>query len=1386
MNQSFASSLKIVKKTVSIKDHGDVHLFYPEEYENLFLTEYVKTNLTSSLSLARSKGDFRQEIVIRGITLLVAFFGTKKEVLFSSRKLGRELLILDWSDPESADRDKLEQFCQKIVTLPVAEFPSVIDQISSAKDLPDLDQEKFLSLESSISQLVAQLLKGLHEYKPTLFERLSDFGLAMTAQYTLLRLHLLKFLAVLPGLDHDTKGEQVKRILLESFRRLIDDSDLARKKNIQGEMAAIPQWLYWPNKLAIPVISLFPARPLAILIRGSVRLLAKRFIAGETIELAEKSFTNLAQTNRDITLDQLGELVVSSKEADHYCEEVLKLINGLGSYGVPGAKNKAGIYRAHVSIKVTALCADFRPEDDDFTFSQLGPRLYKILSLAKEKQVFINIDAEHYHFRDAVWRHYQRVLLQNEELKSYQQTGIVLQAYLRDASDHLDEIIAFAKKRGHCMPIRIVKGAYWDAETIEAQAHQFEAPEFLNKEETDIHFRQLMVKILAHHQEVQLCLASHNYADHCFAVIARDKLFPEHPPIEHQCLHMTYEALSVSMAKMGWAVRNYVPVGSLLVGMAYLVRRIMENSSQVGVLTIMRSHKKAIKLRPPQVTHRLRAEQGLLLRDHGMEETHGEFRNVPPLRTYLPAYQKLWDQDFKKFQELDLGKEYQNEFPLNGDKHMILSPSDPSLTVGSLQLAKVEDAQAAIKEVHTSFKKGILDKMGAKKRAGILLKAAEVLFIERNSWASLIVFESGKAILEALADVDEAIDFLQFYAREEVKLDVVNKTSRGPCACITPWNFPLAIPCGMISSALVAGNPVILKSAEQTPLIATRLVHLLHKCGFPKETLIHLPGPGETIGQALVDSPKIATYLFTGSRAIGVMIATKVRARLYTHPITNEQYPVRAITEMGGKNAIIVTGNAEIDETVAGIIYSCFAHAGQKCSAASRILVNASVKDTLVQRLKEACLDLQVGRAMDWKTFVNPIISKEDCERLKKQAQEASQEANKYGGMVHVDRSDEEGLPGYCVGPVLIELPYERALHAESWAQKELFGPVIHLIPFQGLEDALKLYNSTPYGLTGGVFSQSQDEIDFLTGGMENGNIYINRSITGARVGIEPFGGFKMSGTGPKAGGVGYVEQMHRFTNTIKWTPLSESPLVQTGQNPPLYLSPQDQLTPMLWREMSPKLVSFGEDLADQLPSILGHMAREGQTLIREFMRDILRQPDYLISLKSNCVIPGQISANTWNLKRPNVLILAANGGIQEGTLIHLLWALGAAGRVTILCRDESSFVAWNKIISLGRKNGLLTSELEATLATKDNIEQWLNNYPDRIILGGDIRQNHEWMKLIYHKENFHQIWKVLSLEEGMDLENWREGVRFFAFERSLAINIMRHGAPLEGSHYHG
>lgn len=1365
--------------------------------ENGSITQEMQNYLEDCLKLEHSTQAYRFQARLKSTPILMNIYFDEKKIRLCSPRLNNELFVLnlieseDFKDQlfESASPELHSQYAllkdhvEKCATLDPRDFPSLYQTITLRDGLVDLLKGSDPQLQARMDAHIKSILSHLNKYRPVLFERLSDVGLSLTAQYALLRVHLLKFLAILPSLDHDKKGVAVKRILLESLRRLLHDSSEAKRLKKKGQERALSRELVILMSIGYFIAKYIPAYILTSVIRSSVRMMARRFIAGESIDEAQKSFQELFSSGRDVTLDQLGELVVSESEADHYRDEVLKLIRGFSQHITPGECNSAGINRAHVSIKVSALCSDFKPEAPERTYASIAPRLKEILLTAKDRQVFLNIDAEHYHYRDIVLRLYARLLQETPELKDFKSTGIVLQAYLRDASLHLDEIIALAKARGIKMPIRLVKGAYWDAETVEAQAHSYNAPQFLNKEETDLMFRQMIHKILKSGDHVQLCLASHNFADHCFAQALREVSYPSAPPIEHQCLHMTYEALSCSLAKMGWATRNYVPIGSLIVGMAYLVRRIMENSSQVGVLTIMRSHKKPASLEGPESVHLEKIQARTLARDITEEQPTEKFFNVAPVRTYIETERAHVEKALSQFRASQMGLDYKNQFETTGEWKQIFCSSDPSLLVGRVRFATTSDVNLALKQVEETLGEGWCLNVADSwiNRICTISRAANLMLARRNELSALIMMEAGKVLNEALGDVDEAIDFLNFYAREEVKLQLRGEAHhRGPIAVISPWNFPLAIPCGMVSAALVSGNPVILKSAEQTPLIAQVLVDLLHEAGVPKSVLIHLPGLGEEVGAPLVASPKIAGIIFTGSKTVGMLIAKTAQSRLYQHPLTKELYPVKVITEMGGKNAIIVTSSAELDETVAGILASAFGHAGQKCSAASRVIVHRAVMERFKERLKLAVGDLKVGEAFDFSTDINPLIAAEDRDRVRGAAMDAGLEVQKHGGEVVIDRTQEE-LPGFCVGPAVFLLPKTQAMQSSSWAQKEVFGPFVHLIPVHDLDEALEVFNATEYALTGGIFSQSQDEIDYLQARMECGNLYVNRNITGARVAIEPFGGFKLSGTGPKAGSKSYMRSMHRFfglsTEQVRENTVSK----QHGDQGSEYQFDLARKSGLLPEGRVSRLSNALASILTRYEVIFHGVDGDGKELLTRFHRWVeSNMLGFAAKEHANLKIPGQISHNDYSQVVEHVLVVADLKRPMINTLIQFLSAVGMGSGVSVAARNPESYAWWSSFVEVLHQSGFSKENLDVYFPSPQGLSKIMQEPNlEIIILDGDAQMIQGLPNLYPDACDVKVMRSWLTTMDMPFVGDFKASCESFVRVRAMAINTMRHGAPM-------
>lgn len=1308
-------------KTILMENRGHILVYVEKNHGKLFVSFFSK-NFNQESFLLKLWNEKKQRFIL------------KNEGQYSFDKFTNFLKKLQDFQQNISIPNDLTQIELKTHQF---ELPNIVNPNCS----PTNNEEVSNEIKLRTTAYARVLTKLIGEYKKSFFESLTDFGLGLVSEYDALRIHLLKFLAILPCLEHDKNGNEVKRLFLESLMLLSNDN----KNNCSKKL---PIYL----RLIVPFAIIFsrfcPSLILSFLLRKSAGFMAKRFIAGENIQSSFKTLEELGKTAREATLDQLGELVLCQEEADQYLRKVLDLIEGLKTFYKPGERNAAGILKAHVSVKTTALGEQLKPHAYEDCFKKISPRLTKILKAAKEANVFINIDAEHYHYRDIVWKIYSHILKSDVDLYRWKDTGIVVQAYLTDGIDHLMEILEFQNERKILMPIRLVKGAYWDAETIEAKAHSFEPPQFLNKIETDIHFRQLSYKILSC-PYTQLVIASHNVMDHCYAESLRTTLFPRSYVIEHQCLHMTYEALSVSLAKMGYVVRNYMPVGNLLVGMAYLVRRIMENSSQVGVLKMMRSVKQIdfnqniFKEWEDARSHNWRFS------DHE-KISSGEFQNHSPVRVYEKGQAEHIENVRKYFSQ-------------------VWSKSGVIVDIEETPTVEVSNLMS---QLHNSWFESDW-RHNELKRALTLLQSCELMIIFRDEISQTIMHESHKSILEAYADVDEAIDFVNFYVRnyfDDPSLE--NCRSLGVVAAITPWNFPFAIPAGMCVAPLIAGNAVILKSAEQTPQVAQVLTMILYLSGISPSIFKHAIGKGETVGHAITLSGDLHGLVFTGSTTVGTMLYRELSSDLVKNK-NGEIFPRVVITEMGGKNPIIVTQNAELDETISGVLYSAFAHAGQKCSACSRIIVDKNILEPFKKRLLSSISSVNVGHAFDPAVLINPVISEEDKQRLINFKKLSSEEAMREGGKVLLDLQSSKN-PNE-IGPVVIEVPFDLAIRNDSFAQKEAFGPIIHLIAFDSLENAVFLANATPYALTAGLYSQSPSDIDYFCKNIQCGNIYVNRPNTGARVGIEPFGGFKLSGTGPKAGGISYVKSfalpsIFQFKNDKK----NHQNVIPWSQKTSEHLKSIFPLPKPKFHDF--KFYDFND--FKELDEFI---------TIEDIGINISKEQNYDFCFKANNTnCPGQQSYSLFT--KPINLAIYVDVGVEKSFFdrLFLKQVLKYQIPLVIAVASKEKEQSWEKTLIKIEKLGHPKDKIVLWSSSMDVLFKEFSNLKmvDLFWIAADQIEHysnlvHSLKRSYSYSCNLPAIFSQYSPNISYLFQK-NEFEKILFNERSYAINIMRHGAPLD------
>jgi len=859
--------------------------------------------------------------------------------------------------------------------------------------------------------------------------------------------------------------------------------------------------------------------------------MAKSFITGEDGVDALKALKLLRKQRQAFTVDLLGEATVSEGEADQYATRYQELIESLADEASSWADDpildfddKGRIPRVNVSVKVSALYSQFDPLAFDESVERAAERLIPLLQLAQRRGVFVNLDMEHYALKDLTYGLFKRVA-SDPSLDGYEHLGVVVQAYLRDSEGDLKGLIEWAKRHKKRITIRLVKGAYWDYETIHAAQEGWPAPVWLDKADSDAHFERLTDLMLQNHDAIRSAIASHNLRSIAFALACAERYTVPQNGFEIQCLYGMAEPVKSACAELGLRVRTYAPVGELIPGMAYLVRRLLENTSNEGWLRQSFEEGADIEalLAPPQAKRRspeLRAVPPAL----SLVEELAPFCNEP-LRDFANTAQREAFSATLKEVSRTLGGRVHSHIagvPFTAGEVMgSYNPSHPAELIAEATLCGQADVERAVSSAYEAW--GEWSRRSTEERVGWLLKLASLLRARRDELSAVMVCEVGKPWREADADVAEAIDFCEYYAREALRLSQpilmqrlpgelnhLLYTSRGVCAVISPWNFPLAILTGMATAAAVTGNSVILKPAEQSMLIASRLVELAYEAGIPPASFQLMFGRGEVVGAALCRHPKVQTIAFTGSRAVGLSIYQEAGI---THP--GQPGLKRVICEMGGKNAIIVDSDADLDEAVLGTLRSAFSFAGQKCSACSRVIVVAPLYQEFVTRFKEAVESVMVGDARDPKVSYGPVIEEEAFTRLSKVIQEGAERGTLLTGGVIA------GADGYLIRPTLIEgLGWEDPI-----VQQEHFGPIVTLHQATSFEEALRYAQGTEYALTGGLFSRSPEHIKLAREQLIVGNLYINRTITGAVVGRQPFGGFKMSGGGTKAGGPDYLLQ---------------------------------------------------------------------------------------------------------------------------------------------------------------------------------------------------------------------------------------------------------------------
>ncbi|MGZ5522642.1 MAG: proline dehydrogenase family protein, partial [Chthoniobacterales bacterium] len=747
----------------------------------------------------------------------------------------------------------------------------------------------------------------------------------------------------------------------------------------------------------------------APVLRWNVSETARQFITGRNPDDVIATLRKRRAQKIGFTVDVLGEAVVSEAEADEYTARYLDLLEKLAretkNWTDPLGKNSELFPVVNLSVKISALYSQINPADPAGAIAHLAPKLQPLLRRARELSAFINFDMESYALKNTTLELF-KTIFSEEEFKHWPHAGIVIQAYLRDADRDLRDLIDWGRARGTRFAVRLVKGAYWDYETTKSRQNESDPPVFLQKPESDANFETLTRVLFENESVVTAAFGSHNVRSIAHAQAVADELGIDRTRFEFQLLYGMAGPIKRALVEMGYRVREYCPVGELLPGMAYLVRRLLENTSNEGFLRakfaenvpakeLLRDPREVIK---PNGANRPGSSIPAVAEDRhsknaaSLQASPGDiFKNAP-----LVSFIYKDNQDKMQSALREMRKRFGEKHPLHigGEKVWTdqltpsVNPSAPDEVVGYGSEAGIPEAERAVKAAHEAF--GKWSRTPVEERARLLERAADIMERRRYELSAVEVFEVGKPWNEADGDIREAIDFCRFYAQQMRRLGRPKLTQqvpgeesyhhywpRGVAFVIAPWNFPIAILCGMATAGVVTGNTVIMKPSEQSIICGAMLMQMFEEAGVPPGVLNFLSGHGSVIGAHLVDHKDVDLIAFTGSREVGLKIWESAGI---TRPGQRELK--RVICEMGGKNAMIVDSDADVGEAVGYSIYSAFGFQGQKCSALSRLILLQDNYDRVMERLIPAAASLRVGNPEEPGIMVGPVIDEAAYRRI--------------------------------------------------------------------------------------------------------------------------------------------------------------------------------------------------------------------------------------------------------------------------------------------------------------------------------------------------------------------------------------------------------------------
>ncbi len=966
-------------------------------------------------------------------------------------------------------------------------------------------------LESAVRAKGEQLFVLMDQQPPpALFSKKGAYARLMewSMKDPVFKTQLFRFVDVLPSLHSSAE-------IVRHLQEYLGDKAVELNPALKAGLAAAS---FAPALVAAPV-------------KAQIVDMAGQFVPGETGEDLIKQIRKNTKLGFATTIDLLGETVVNDAEADVFLQRNLEILDSVSKFFAqepapafsdlgPGGP----LPRLNLSVKISALTPDVHPADPENSITALKERFRPILRRATEVGALVNFDMESYKLKDLTLQLFKSIL-EEPEFAQKPAIGIALQTYLRDCEADLRDLVAWARKNKRPLNVRLVKGAYWDYETIIAQQRDWPIPVWQKKPESDANYEKLTLFLLENIDLITPNFASHNVRSCAHAIAQAERLGIDPRAYEFQALFGMADELKAALLQTGHRVREYCAIGELLPGMAYLVRRLLENTSNEGFLRIKNMGEATKEQLLGNPVNAIAAAAEPLA---GKSRVAGAFANAANTDFTVAANRDKQRAALQNYEATKLGRKW--PCIINGKKITdrpylpSVNPARPKQIVGYWAKGTVQDADDAVAASVAFFPKWRATPVAD--RAAILLRAADLMESRRMEINSLLILEAGKPWVEADGDLSEAIDFLRFYALEMVKLakPVVTQavpgekctqtwTPRGVGVAVAPWNFPLAILTGLKVAPLVAGNCVIIKPARQTSIIGALLMEVMMEAGVPAGALHYLPCSGADAGAHLVAHPQIDFIAFTGSRAVGCGIWEEAGK---TRP--GQLNLKKVVCEMGGKNAMVIDNDADLDEAIPAALYSAFGYAGQKCSALSRLIVLEGVYERFVERFLAACPTIPVGDPALPGTVVNPVID-DAAQKSILGYIETGKKESKLAWQAQLP-PELTASGGYFVPPTV----FTGCKVEHTIVREEIFGPVLAILKAKDLDEAFAMVNASDYALTAGFFSRSPRNLERAQQEMFVGNLYLNRGCTGAIVERHPFGGFKMSGGGTKAGGREYLE----------------------------------------------------------------------------------------------------------------------------------------------------------------------------------------------------------------------------------------------------------------------